>query len=168
MIRLANKKDIHPIMEIIKESILEMNSYGNVQWSSDYPAEKDFLNDIEKKELFVYEEEKGNKICGIICVNFVEPEEYKHINWSLDKKALVLHRMAIAVSERQKGIGTALMNFAQQYAQEKNVDYLKTDTYSINDKMIHLFEKCDYKKKGTMHFKGREKLFYCYEKILGV
>lgn len=164
MIRLANKEDIKSIMEIIRETIIEMNRYGNVQWNSDYPAEKDFLNDIEKKDLFAYEEKE--KVCGIVCVNFIEPEEYKNIDWSLNKKALVLHRMAIAVSERKKGIGTALMNFAEQYAKEKNIDYLKTDTYSINDKMIRLFEKCGYKKTGTMHFKGREKLFYCYEKFL--
>lgn len=166
MIRLANKEDIKAIMEIIKETIVEMNSYGNIQWGSDYPAEKDFLNDIERKDLFVYEEKE--KICGIVCINFIEPEEYKDIDWSLDKKALVLHRMAIAVSERKKGIGTALMSFAEQYAKEKNVDYLKTDTYSINDKMIRLFERCGYKKTGTMHFKGREKLFYCYEKLLAI
>lgn len=55
---------------------------------------------------------------------------------------------------------------ADEHALKNNVRYLKTDTYSINTKMNALFVKCGYKLIGEMSFLGKEKPFYCYEKVL--
>jgi len=57
MIRKANFTDITEIMKIIKETIIEMHSYGNTQWDENYPQEKDFLKDIQKM-IFMYVNEK--------------------------------------------------------------------------------------------------------------
>lgn len=47
-----------------------------------------------------------------------------------------------------------------------NVNYLKTDTYSLNKKMNSLFKEFDYKCVGEMSFLGKEAPFYCYDKKL--
>lgn len=49
MVRKANLEDLKDIMEIINQTIVEMNSYDNTQWDSNYPQEKDFMKDIQKK-----------------------------------------------------------------------------------------------------------------------
>lgn len=164
MMRKAFIEDIKNVMEIIKETIVEMHSYGNYQWDENYPQEKDFLNDIQKGDLFVTERE--GKLVGFVCINKVEPVEYNGLNWSLNDEAMVVHRMAVNPAYRKNGIGTELMKFADELALKNNTRYLKTDTYSLNSKMNRLFEKCGYKLVGEMSFLGKEKPFYCYEKVL--
>lgn len=164
MIRGAVLEDLENIMSIIKETIVEMHSYNNYQWDKNYPKEKDFMDDIEKGHLFV--EEREGKLVGFICINKVEPIEYKGLNWSLDMEAMVVHRMAVNPCCRREGIGTALMRFTDELALKNNITYLKTDTYSLNTKMDALFKKSGYDFVGEMNFLGKEKTFYCYEKVL--
>lgn len=164
MITKANLNDINQIMEIINETVKEMKSYNNTQWDENYPQDKDFAKDIELGELYVDKED--NTIMGFICVNYIEPVEYNDLNWSKDEKCMVIHRMAVNSKFRNKGVGTKLMNFAEELARKNGVNYLKTDTYSINTKMNSLFRKCNFKLVGQMSFLGKEKPFNCYEKML--
>lgn len=162
--RKAVKEDIQDIMKIIKETIEEMRTYNNTQWNEEYPAEKDFMKDIENEELFVIERE--GRLAGFVCINKEVPDEYDGLNWSSDKEALIIHRMAVSLEHRKSGIGTELMKLADDFALRSNIKYLKIDTYSINEKMNALIKKFDYKFVGEINFKGREKSFYCYEKVL--
>lgn len=164
MIRKAKIDDVDRIMEILKKIIDEMHSYNNFQWDENYPQAKDFIMDIEKGELFVSERE--NKIVGFICINRDEPKEYEGLNWSLNEDALVIHRMGVDTDYRKTGIGKELVGFADKLAHQSNVKYLKTDTNSLNTKAQALFQKCKYFFVGEMSFRGKEKPFYCYEKVL--
>jgi GNAT superfamily N-acetyltransferase len=164
MMRKAALEDLKDIMDIIKETIAEMHSYNNYQWDESYPKEKDFIKDIQSGCLFAAE--RDGKLLGFVCVNKIEPVEYSKLNWSSNEEAMVVHRMSVNPSSRRSGIGTELMNFTEELALKNNIAYLKTDTYSINTKMNALFVKCGYKLVGEMSFLGKERSFYCYEKIL--
>lgn len=164
MIRKANLNDISNIMEIIKATVEEMKTYNNTQWDENYPQAKDFIDDVESGDLYVKDE--FGHIKGFICVNFIEPAEYEGLNWASTDKSMVIHRMAVNPEFRQQGVATEMMNFAEKLASDNNVVYLKTDTYSINTKMNSLFKKCGFNLVGEMSFLGKEKPFYCYDKLL--
>ena len=164
MITKAKINDIPGIMEIISTTVEEMKSYNNTQWDENYPQAKDFEKDIETGDLYV-EIQEGH-IRGFICVNYIEPIEYKDLKWSSNDKCMVVHRMAVNSKFRNNGVGSKLMSFAEELAIRSGVKYLKTDTYSINTKMNSLFKKSNYKFVGEMSFLGKEAPFYCYEKIL--
>ncbi|WP_114108617.1 GNAT family N-acetyltransferase [Clostridioides difficile] len=164
MIRKANMNDLESIMKIIKSTVEEMKIYNNTQWDENYPLEKDFVSDIKKQNLYIYEVD--GEVAGFICLNYEEPKEYLGLNWSSNKKAMVIHRMAVNPSFRKTGIASKLVDFAEKLAVENNVSYLKSDTYSINSKMNLLLIKCGFIKIGEMSFLGKEKSFYCYDKIL--
>lgn len=166
MIRKAMINDLDNIMEIVRKIIEEMHAYNNFQWDENYPQAKDFAADIEKRELFVSVRE--NKVVGFICINRDEPKEYERQNWSSNEDALVIHRMGVSTDYRNAGIGTELVGFADELSKNSDVKYLKTDTYSLNTKVQRLFQKCDYFFVGEMSFLGKEKPFYCYEKVLAV
>jgi len=166
MIREAIMEDIKDIMGIIKQTIVEMSTYNNTQWDENYPQEEDFATDIQKGDLFVVEME--GKLVGFVCINKVEPAEYFRLNWSLNEDVMIVHRMAVNSDYRRSGIGTELMKFADEFALKNNIRYLKTDTYSLNTKMNALFKKCGYDFIEEMSFLGKEKPFYCYEKILKI
>lgn len=65
--RKAVEEDIKEIMQIIKETIAEMRTYNNTQCDENYPQEKDFMNDIQRGELYAAERE--GKLAGFVCVN---------------------------------------------------------------------------------------------------
>ena len=164
MIRKATINDIPSIMDTIRLTVEEMKSYNNTQWDENYPLSKDFKEDIQNGDLYVHDVD--GEVYGFICVNYIEPKEYDNLNWSSNEKAMVVHRVAVNPTFRNKGIGSKLLKFADDLAKENNVAYLKTDTYSINVKMNSLFKKCGYKHIGEMDFLGKEKPFYCYDKKL--
>lgn len=162
MIRKAEVKDLDRIMEIIKATIAEMKVYGNTQWDENYPQKNDFIGDVEGGSLYVSEE--NGELYGFICANFIEPDEYKDIKWASDEKCLILHRMSINPKYRNQGTATKLIEFAEKTARENGVNYIKTDTYSVNKKMNTLLLKLGYIHRGNMNFLGKEKEFYCYDK----
>ncbi len=164
MITKAKLSDVKEIMEIINTTVEEMKSYNNTQWDENYPQGKDFEKDIEQGDLYVEIEDENIK--GFICVNYIEPIEYSDLEWSSNEKSMVVHRMSVNSKFRNSGIGSKLMNFAEELAIKNGVKYLKTDTYSINTKMNSLFKKFNYEIVGEMNFLGKEKPFYCYEKML--
>ncbi len=164
MIRKATTIDISKIMEIITATISEMKLYNNTQWDETYPQAVNFLKDIEEGSLYV--NELDNEIRGFVCVNYVEPTEYNCISWQSLEKAMVIHRMAVNPNFRNQGVGISLLKFSEELALKNGVSYLKTDTYSINDKMNSLFKKFGFQLVGEMEFLGKEKPFYCYDKII--
>ncbi|MCC3866648.1 GNAT family N-acetyltransferase [Terrisporobacter mayombei] len=164
MIRKASLNDVNNIMDIIKSTVKEMKTYNNTQWDENYPQAKDFTEDVESGDLYVQDED--GQIKGFICINYIEPIEYEDLSWGSKNKAMVIHRMAVNTNHRQQGVATKLMNFAEELALENNVVYLKTDTYSTNTKMNSLFKKCGFNLVGEMSFLGKEKPFYCYDKLL--
>ena len=116
MIRKAEVRDLDRIMEIIKATIEEMKTYGNTQWDENYPQKNDFIGDVESESLYVSEE--NGELYGFICANFVEPDEYKDINWESNEKCLILHRMSINPKYRNQGTATKLIKFAEKTAKE--------------------------------------------------
>ena len=162
--RKAVLSDIKDIMTIITLTVTEMHAYLNYQWDDSYPLEKDFLADINEGDLYV--SERDGKLVGFVCVNKSEPVEYCGLDWSSSKDVMVIHRMAVHPKYRRKGVGRELMTFAEDLALKSNIEYLKTDTNSINEKMMSLFLKSGYKFIAEMNFLGKETPFYCYEKLL--
>jgi len=160
--RKANLDDVKNIMSIIRKTIKEMNSYHNNQWDESYPRQKDFVEDIQEGNLYV--SERNGRLVAFICVNKIEPAEYCGLNWSSKEDAMVIHRMAVDPEYQRNGVGTELMNFADNLALNTNIHYLKTDTHSMNEKMKALFLRCGYKSIGEMRFLGKESPFYCYDK----
>lgn len=164
MIKKAQISDLDQIMNIVKETVLQMNANNNYQWNRNYPSKENFIKDIQEETLFVFEIE--GEVAGFTCINRNEAIEYKELNWTQKDVAYVVHRIAISPKYRNKGIAYKLMEFAHDLAKKDNVKHLKTDTYALNTKAQELFKKCGYQYVGEVNFHGNEKSFYCYEKVL--
>jgi GNAT superfamily N-acetyltransferase len=164
MIRNAMLSDMMEIMEIVKETIEEMHSNNNYQWDENYPLIEHFTKDIEDGNLYVFEED--GTVTGFICINKEEPVEYKGLKWELNEEAFIIHRLAVRKNYRSKGIAANLLKFADTLSMKSKIRYIKTDTYSLNTKAQSLLKKCGYTFIGEMSFLGKEKSFYCYERIL--
>jgi GNAT superfamily N-acetyltransferase len=167
MIRKATEVDLERIMELIIRVVRDMREEGIDQWNDDYPARSDFLADILAGELYLDEsDEEPRGIRGVVCINQVEPEEYRTASWSKPGPAVVIHRLAVNPDYRRRGVAAGLFSLAEDQARRNGSLYIRSDTYSRNAKMNALFVRQGYVRAGDIHFRGRVEVFHCYDKVL--
>jgi len=164
MIRQGRNEDLPIIMKMVAETIHIMREEKNDQWDEKYPTEDIFQQDIQKGNLYIWEE-KG-EVLGSISVDTNLPDEYKGILWRKESAAYTFHRLVIGAVARKKGMASHLIAHAEYVALQNQVPYMKIDTYSLNKKAQALFEKLGYIKSGEMTYHGKENPFYCYDKCL--
>ena len=162
MIRLGRETDLDAVDRIVKETIIEMQSYGNDQWDETYPDTEVFRQDIALRNLYVCD--RDNSCVAFICIDEHEPEPYKKVNWRYQEPCLIIHRLAVSIKYRGLKIATQLLTYAEELALSKNCNYLRVDTYSLNFSLHKFLTKQGYVKVGEMNFLGKPNLFYCYDK----
>lgn len=159
----AEKKDLTSIMELIRKCVAAMNNNGIYQWNDSYPNKDIILEDIVKRELFIFKIDSN--IAGIMVINEEQSPEYSEVLWSINSaKILVLHRLAVHPDFQREGVASALLNFAESTAKNEGYTAIRLDTYSKNPMALKLYEKHGYIKVGQVYFEGRKDPFYCYEK----
>ena len=162
MIRLGNYNDIEEIMKIVKDIQKEIKNENNPQWNeeNDYPSKEKFTNDIENKQLYLYEDSK--EIKGFIVIS--EYDDYEDLLETTNKPSYVLHRLAIKKEYRKCGLATVLFEYAEDLAKKNDIELLKADTEEHNIKMNSLFQKLGFIKKGEFEYDDYPGHYIYYEK----
>ena len=165
MIRLAKAQDIDAIMKITAACAKHMVAKGIYQWNEHYPSKEAFINDIDRKELYVLEVEKS--IIGCIVISKYKDEEYNAVNWlTRDGKNFYIHRLAINPGQQGKGHAQQLMDYAENLGKESRYESIRLDTFSQNKRNQEFYELRGYKRLGNIYFpKQSDYPFYCYELI---
>jgi ribosomal protein S18 acetylase RimI-like enzyme len=164
MIRIARMDDLDKIMNIVNETIEDLNTEGNYQWSTDYPLRENFEEDIKSASLYIYEQD--GEVASFMCINKKQDDAYNNVNWSKDGDAIVIHRFAVKRSFQKKGIGSKMIEFTENFAKNKNIRYLKVDTNSQNTRMNKLFIRLGFNFVGQINLRDVKEPFNCYDKIL--
>lgn len=164
MFRKATAQDVPQIMEIIRETVVEMQSYNNPQWDEHYPAANDFLADIQESWLYVLED--SQEIIGFVCLNNVSGKSYPKITWQDTSTPLVMRRMGVKPSCRRRGVAKQLLQHIETMAKDSGISVIKMDTFCRNDKMNAFVKKNGFIHRGTVCIWDIEEPFYFYEKNL--
>lgn len=166
MIRKANLNDLREIKKLTEACATVLQEQNIFQWNEHYPSLEKLQNDIEKQELYVFEEE--NMIIAIIVLTPNMDEVYRNINW-LSKTAnnLYVHRLATHPAYWGKGYARKMMDFAEEFARNKNFISIRLDTFSKNTRNQKFYEARGYTKLGDVYFPHKNEYpFHCYEKLL--
>ena len=166
MIRIAFHNDIESIIKITKACTISMIKKGIYQWNKYYPNNSAFERDVERKELYVLE--NNSEIIGCIVVSTLMDEDYFTVKWLTDNKNnIYIHRLAIHPKYQGKGYAQKLIRFAEQFAIENNYTSIRLDTFSQNKRNLKFYELRGYKRLENIYFPKQSKYpFYCYELIL--
>lgn len=163
MIRLATETDLDAIMGIVKEVIEEMAERGSVQWSSSYPSREDFLRDIKRSELYVYEQRED--ITGMCTFSHTGHKEYGEIPFTTTN-ALTIKRLAVSPSQRNRGISHQFMAAILQLADETKKAAINGDTFKNNPDAQKFFLKHGFRWIAERpDDEGNVPLYY-YERLL--
>lgn len=163
MVRHAKLSEIQKIMAITNACGKKMISEGIFQWDEEYPNVKAFKNDLERNELYVYEEE--NEVLGCIVISTFMDKEYLDVNWLTEtSEHFYIHRLAVKPSEQGKGIARKMMDFAENLAKGENKTSIRLDTFSQNSRNQKFYEARGYKRLDSIYFPRQSDFpFYCYE-----
>jgi len=164
-IRPATLNDIEPIMNLVAGIVPAMRASGNFQWDDSYPNAAVFIRDVEFGQLWVTSID--DVVAGFAAITTNQEPEYASVGWDINEEAIVVHRLAVGVHHRRKGIAEALLKQAEKVAHNLGITVLRIDTNSNNNATRQLFPKLGYEYAGEIGLGFRPNLrFYCYEKRL--
>lgn len=164
-VRRATEADLPAILDIVRRVVPLMQASGNFQWTTEYPNEAVFREDIEREQLWVAEVE-GN-VAGLAALTTDQDPEYAQADWNPAERAVVTHRLAVDPAVQGKGVAAALLMQAEALAQAWGLHALRVDTNSENQATQRLFPKLGYRFAGEITLAFRPGLrFFCYEKRL--
>lgn len=161
--RLAESNDIDAICSLVSAAIKQMEEGGIYQWDSVYPAREDFLSDIDKKTLYVAEDD--HTFAAIYVINQECEEEYKKCKWNNpDETACVIHRLCVAPVFQNKGMGKRILKHIEEQAATLSYASVRLDVFTQNPYALSLYRNNGYEERGFADWrKGR---FVLMEKTL--
>jgi len=161
--RKASKDDIQAINMLIMQAIAEMENNKIMQWDELYPTREDFLEDINKEQLFV-----GcidNQIVVVFTINQEYDAEYMNGEWKSPEKLFdVIHRLCVHPQFQNKGIARQTMDYIEKQILSEGKQAVRLDVYSKNLYAVKLYLGCGYQKVGIAEW--RKGTFYLMEKYL--
>lgn len=165
--RLAKELDREKIEKIYEDGSLKLKSLGIDQWQGpDKPNLNNFKDLIENKNIYVLEDQ-GKVVSTVIIYD--HDEDYENNldgEWKSSKPYVALHRIGSLASERKKGYGRKIIEFAEAYARENNFSSVRIDTHRENKSMQNLLNALGYTYVGLVYLGGKSERF-AYEKVLG-
>ena len=163
MIRLAQTSDLDRVLQITRLCAREMESRKVFQWNEHYPDRQSFVNDINNSELYVYCIQ--DMVIGCVSICAFMDEVYSKVSWKTDgKNSVYIHRLAVDPKHQKQGIGSKLMDFAENESKLSGVESIRLDTFSQNIVNQNFYEKRGYVKLDDIYFPLQsEHPFHCYE-----
>jgi ribosomal protein S18 acetylase RimI-like enzyme len=160
----AHHGHIPNIARVISACMETMRKNGICQWDEIYPNKEIITNDVNSRSLYVLE--LKNICMAAVTLDGEQEPAYLDVPWMGGEPALVVHRLCVDPAFQGKGIGSRMMDFAEEYARQNAYVSIRLDAYSGNPKAVCLYERRGYRKTGQVYFPRRTMPFSCYEKML--
>ncbi len=166
MIESAKISEILDILGLTHACRKHMEGRGIYQWTTEYPSKKQFITDIDRKELYVLK--INGKLVGCVVLSVLMDNEYKNVSWLTENKNnIYIHRLAVHPHYQSQGYAQQLMDFAENHALTNHCTSVRLDTFSQNKRNQRFYEKRGYQKLKDIFFLNQsEHPFHCYELVL--
>lgn len=163
-IEQADHRDVSGVMQVVSLCIRQMRAHGIHQWDEVYPDPRSVEEDARAGSLFVIRQ--GESCVASVSLDDNQPEEYRCVRWCVEERALVVHRLCVHPDWQGHGLGTRLMDFAENFAIDQGFPSVRLDAYTGNPHALALYEGRGYRRAGQLFFPRRELPFACFEKVL--
>lgn len=162
MIRKAVSADIESIMAIVRDAQQALRELGIDQWQDGYPSRDIILGDIADGVGFVCVDGEG-VVLGYAAIVLTGEVVYKQLDdsaWHTGEDYVVVHRLCVKSGSYRKGIATALMCYAADYARQHSFMGFRIDTHRGNTRMLNMLAALGFKATGVIYYEGSERVAY--------
>lgn len=164
-IKLASLDDIDVLMVLFRSCGKDLMDKNIPQWGDHYPIRTNIVNDLKNKTVYVIKNDE-QQIVATITLDENQDPQYQAVKWKFPSlKVLVVHRLAVVPNAQNQGLATQLMSFAESIAQQKCLEVVRLDAYSLNPKALYFYEKLGYVRAiGEMQYDKIPSIFIPFEK----
>ena len=160
IIRKTTEADLQPLMEIFSEARKTIAALGIDQWQNGYPNEAVLREDMARSQSYLAESD-GRVIATFAMLTDGEPtyDEIFDGAWRTSggrEGYIALHRVAISVAARGKGISTQIVEYAKERARALGRASVRIDTHEGNAVMRRMLEKHGFFHCGTIFLESGE------------
>ena len=137
---------------IINDSAKDMVSRGRHQWDDGYPPRQSVADDIAKGNGYVIR--LDGKVVAYTAVTFDGEPAYDQLKgeWLSSGKYGTIHRTAVSLQQRGRGLGRLLFIEAERLCHKRNIHNLRMDTNYDNTEILNLVESLAFKRCGICHY----------------
>ncbi|MFC1710081.1 GNAT family N-acetyltransferase [Patescibacteria group bacterium] len=163
---LASESDIDEVWSIIKTCSDWLLKSGHKHWD-DYYSRGLFEKKIQTESVYLASV-KGTSIATI--TTSTEPVEYYEENdmqqfKEPDTNALYVTALAVLPQYQQQGYATKLMDFAEDQANESNLDYVRFDCKALYVELVNFYRDRGYNVVGvTIDEEDNDEPYFLMEK----
>ncbi len=164
--RKAIYRDIHSIMDIIREAQIYFKEQGIDQWQNNYPNIETIQRDIDNQNGYVLVED--HKVVGTVAVVFDGDTNYESIyqgDWLSKQKYVTIHRIAIASRYKGKRFSSIILKEIEKMSLNKGIYSIKVDTHKENQSMRKFLQKNGFQYCGIVYLEDHSERV-AYEKIV--
>lgn len=162
----ANRADLDPVMEIIRQAQAYFKENGIDQWQNGYPNEEIILSDMERGNSYVMR--KNGRVIATAAVSFDGESTYDTIYegaWLTGGEYAVIHRIAVDGGEKGTGVAAEIIGNTEMLCSARNVPGIRVDTHEKNRSMQRMLEKNHFRYCGIIYLHDGS-LRMAFEKIL--
>ncbi len=152
-IKLGQIKDIDELERLYNDinDYLEKNVNYPGWKKGIYPIREDAIDGIKNNTLYVAKH--NGKIIGSVILNDKPEPEYSQATWSFESDysdVIVIHTLVVHPLYLNRGLGEALLRFADKYSMKVKARSIRLDVYEKNIPAINLYEKLNFKYIDTI------------------
>lgn len=165
--RRAAAGDFGDVWQIIVEAKQVMAAQGRRQWTEGYPAPATIKGDIASGDARVACL-PGGAVAAYACITPQPEPAYGEIDgrWLAAGPYLTVHRLAVAIGARGRGLGRMMMLEAERMARGAGAASVRVDTNHDNAEMLRLLPALGYVRCGTVSYGPRGERI-AFEKAVG-
>jgi GNAT superfamily N-acetyltransferase len=152
-VRRARVEDTGTVAELLDEATRWVNELGYEQWPLPFPRDE-LTAAIDRAEVFVVEDE-GDAVATVTLL----PEDAPY--WGeRPPDALYVHKFAVRRDRSGRGIGAAIVAWANAEALEAGRDFLRLDCLRDNPGIRAYYEQLGFEHRGDLVLGGRHMSLY--------
>lgn len=161
-LRLATANDLKDIMTIINQAKTYFKAQGINQWQDGYPNEISIINDMQRKEAYILED--NDEVLATVMISTAGESNYNYIEgkWLQDGNYIVIHRIAIREDQKGKGLAKIILDEASKLF---DLPSIRIDTHEDNQSMQRFLTKYGFSYCGVIYIETKESRL-AFEKIL--
>ena len=152
-LRRAVCGDEPQIMALIREAAGWLATLGTDQWQGLEDRRRSrVLMDIDAGAVWLVED--GDAVVATITVDeWADADFWCHTDRVRD--ALYAHRMAVARSHKGRGLGSALLDWASELAEQQHRAWVRFDAWSTNDALHRYYKGLGFEMVRNVPVEGR-------------
>ena len=153
-VRRAQQEDAQTVAGLLDEATVWVNDLGFSQWPLPFPRDQ-LAAAIDRGEVYVVESEDGE---GVATVSML-PDDPEY--WGdQPPDAFYVHKLAVRRDQAGRGIGAAIVEWANAEAAEAGREFLRLDCLADNPGIRDYYEDLGFEHRGDLVLDGQKMSLY--------